>query len=160
MNYEELLALLHRRLEHDRDLTDSQVYAQIDLLLSETAHRAYIPLFEREMLRSRLFNALRRLDVLQELLDDDTVSEIMVNGTEAIFVERRGQITRWDRRFESREKLEDISLRIAAGVNRTASELNPVTDARLQQGERVSIVMRPVAIDGPVLTIRRFPPDP
>ena len=160
MLYDELLFEMHGRLEHDRDLTDSQVLRQIDLLLSETAHKGYLPLSEREALRNRLFNALRRLDVLQELLDDDSVTEIMVNGTEGIFIERRGRITKWNTSFKSRQKLEDVALRIAAGVNRTASELNPVVDARLDGGERVSIVMQPVALNGPVITIRRFPKQP
>ena len=160
MQYDELLLEMHSRLEHDRDLSDAQVLRQIDLLLSEASHKCYIPLPERETLRSRLFNALRRLDVLQELLDDDTITEIMVNGTEGIFIERRGRISRWDTHFESRQKLEDVALRIAAGVNRTASELNPVVDARLEGGERVSIVMQPIALNGPVITVRRFPKKP
>ena len=160
MLYEEMLSAIHERLEHSRSMPDEEVYRKIDELLSEISRKNHLLLSQRAALRTRLFNALRRLDVLQELLDDDEITEIMVNGTDGIFIEKNGRISRWHGSFRTQEALEDIALRIAAGVNRTANELNAIVDARLPGGERVSIVMQPIAIAGPVLTIRRFPVHP
>ena len=103
---------------------------------------------------------MRRLDILQELLDDDTVTEIMVNGMGSIYVERGGRLKKWNKSFTSREKLQDIVQAIVAYSNRVANESVPIVDARLQRGERVNVVMNPIAIDGPVVTIRRFPQKP
>ena len=94
------------------------------------------------------------------ILDDDTVTEIMVNGTQSIYVERAGRLTKWEKHFTSREKLQDIVQSIVAVSNRVANESVPIVDARLKKGERVNIVMNPVAIEGPVITIRRFPDRP
>ena len=108
-------------------------------------------------LRQELFNAIRRLDLLQELIDDKTVTEIMVNGADAIFYERDGRIYTWDRHFESREKLEDVIQQIVSRSNRQVNESIPIVDARLKDGSRVNVVLDPVAINGPILTIRKFP---
>lgn len=108
-------------------------------------------------LRQELFNAIRRLDLLQELIDDKTVTEIMVNGADAIFYERDGRIYTWDRHFESREKLEDVIQQIVSRSNRQVNESIPIVDARLKDGSRVNVVLDPVALNGPILTIRKFP---
>ncbi len=152
--YEKLM----KQLEFDRDVPDEEILNCIDHLL--TARDRFVPLARKSRLRKDLFNAVRRLDILQELIDDDTVTEIMVNGTEAIYIERGGKLRRWNKRFSSKEKLTDIASRIAASCNRSVNELNPIADARLDNGARVNIVMAPVAIDGPVITIRRFPDKP
>ncbi len=161
---EEMYGMLHERLmerlERFREMPDEEIREKIDALLFETNHAVHIPLTERWMLRVRLFNAVRRLDILQELLDDDSVTEIMVNGTQNIFVERGGRISCWEKRFEDQKKLEDIVQQIAAGSNRVANEAAAIVDARLAGGERVSIVMNPIALGGPVITIRRFPNKP
>ncbi len=158
--FEELHARLMDRLERYRELSDEEILDRIDSLLLEAVHEQYLPLYERLELRTRLFNAVRRLDILQELIDDDAVTEIMVNGTESVFVERAGRITQWEKRIDSQEKLEDIVQQIAAGCNRVANEAAAIVDARLGGGERVNIVMKPVALNGPVITIRRFPDEP
>ena len=158
--FQSLRAQLMGRLEHYREMEDSEIYAVIDELLTPSADTPYIRLAERFRLRTELFNSVRRLDILQELLDDDRVTEIMVNGTEGIFVERDGAMARWEKCFASREKLEDVVMQIAAGCNRVANEASAIVDARLAGGARVNIVMQPVAIDGPVITIRRFPDRP
>lgn len=108
-------------------------------------------------LRQELFNAIRRLDLLQELIDDKSVSEIMVNGADSIFYERNGKIYTWDRHFESREKLEDVIQQIVSRSNRQVNESVPIVDARLSDGSRVNVVLDPVALNGPILTIRKFP---
>lgn len=114
----------------------------------------------RGRMSHELFNRIRRLDVLQDLLDDDSVTEIMVNGVDEIFVEREGKIAGCGIRFESKERLLDIIGKIAAGVNRTINMSSPILDARLSDGSRVNAVLDPVAINGPILTIRRFPKCP
>lgn len=111
----------------------------------------------RKKMRKELFNRIRRLDVLSDLLDDDSVTEIMVNGTEEIFVEREGKIVGSGVRFDSIQRIFDIAGQIASGVNRSINILSPILDARLQDGSRVNIVLNPVAINGPIITIRRFP---
>ena len=115
---------------------------------------------QRSQMCHDVFNRIRRLDVLQDILDDDSVTEIMVNGTEEIFVERSGRIEGSGIRFDSRERLSDIIGKIAANVNRTINMTSPILDARLDDGSRVNAVLDPVAINGPCLTIRRFPNEP
>lgn len=103
---------------------------------------------------------MRKLDVLQELIDDESVTEIMVNGPDHIFVERGGKLTRWNKVFTSEEKLEDVIQQIVGRCNRVVNESMPIVDARLENGARVNAVVYPVALNGPILTIRRFPDDP
>lgn len=99
----------------------------------------------------------RRLDILQELLDDKEVTEIMINGAGKIFIEKKGKMLLWNRRFEKTEQLEDIIQQIVGKVNRIVNVSSPIADARLEDGSRVHIVLPPVALDGPVVTIRKFP---
>ena len=159
---EELFSYYHgklmKELEFDRDLTDEEILALIDRLLTGKDRRVSLQI--KSLLRRKLFNALRRMDILQELIEDEEITEIMVNGTEGIFIERRGRLLRWDKAFSSREKLTDIASRIAARCNRAVNERNPIADARLEDGARVNIVMPPAALNGPIITIRRFPERP
>ena len=148
------------QLEMSRDMPDEEILALIDDLIFETDPARRMRHADRSHLRTELFNSVRRLDILQELIDDDTVTEIMVNGTQSIYVERAGRLTKWEKHFTSREKLQDIVQSIVAVSNRVANESVPIVDARLKKGERVNIVMNPVAIEGPVITIRRFPDRP
>lgn len=156
----ECRARLMEQLELSRDMPDEEILALIDDLIFETDPARRMRHADRSHLRTELFNSVRRLDILQELIDDDTVTEIMVNGTESIYVERAGRLTKWEKHFTSREKLQDIVQSIVAVSNRVANESVPIVDARLKKGERVNIVMNPVAIEGPVITIRRFPDRP
>lgn len=147
-------------MELQGEATDEQIKEEIDELVLQQSHECYLSLKQKEMLRKELFNSVRRLDILQELLDDDSVTEIMVNGTFGIFVEREGNLTKWEKVFMDRQKLEDIVQQIAGNCNRTVNEAVPIVDARLRGGARVSIVMNPVALNGPIITIRRFPNQP
>ncbi len=147
-------------LEGCREICDEDIYQTIDELILDGGVGFYIRLSERNALRRALFNSVRRLDILQELLDDDTVTEIMVNGTDGIFVERNGRLSLWEKSFLSRERLEDIVQQIVGTCNRIVNEAVPIVDARLENGARVNIVMPPVALNGPVITIRRFPDQP
>ncbi|MBP3873312.1 MAG: CpaF family protein [Lachnospiraceae bacterium] len=151
---------LMSRLELSRDMSDSEILELIDELIAQSDPTRRMRFADRYQLKTELFNSVRRLDILQELLDDDTVTEIMVNGVGNIYIERGGRLMKWEKSFTSREKLQDIIQAIVAYSNRVANESVPIVDARLQRGERVNIVMNPIAIDGPVVTIRRFPEKP
>ncbi|MBQ0059187.1 MAG: CpaF family protein [Lachnospiraceae bacterium] len=136
---------------------DEEIKAEADRLVMEVRHEACLTAMDREALKRHLFDSMRGLDVLQELIEDDEVTEIMVNGPDHIFVEKAGQICSWQKHFESREKLEDVIQRIVGDCNRVINERTPIADARLPDGSRVNAVIAPAAINGPILTIRRFP---
>ncbi len=151
---------LMERLDMSRELEDSEILELIDEMILGGQGIQYMPLQEKIALRQELFYSIRRLDVLQELIEDNTVTEIMVNGPDHIFIERRGRIQKWEKRFTSREKLEDVIQQIVGRCNRVINESMPIVDARLENGARVHAVVSPVALDGPILTIRRFPDRP
>ena len=141
-------------------MKDQEIYRQIDDLILEETRNRYVSLRRKEARRTELFNSIRKLDILQELIDDDSVTEIMVNGIEGIFLERNGRLLCWEKKITSKEKLEDMVQQIAGRCNRIVNESVPVADARLSDGSRVSLVLPPVALNGPVITIRRFPKNP
>lgn len=144
-------------IDLSRELSDAEVGGVIDRCILEEAKDTYVPVKEKVRLRVELFNSLRRLDVLTEYMEDDEVSEIMVNGYRNIFLEKRGGLFRAEKVFETEEKLLSVVQQIVAGCNRRINEANPVVDARLEDGSRVNIVLQPVSLTGPVITIRRFP---
>ena len=149
-----------RRVAGQQEMDDDSLYGIIDQVILEQAKEQYLPLEERGPLRRRLFDGFRRLDILQELLEDPEITEIMVNGHETVFVERQGKVSRWERCFDSRQKLEDVIQQIVARVNRVVNESSPTVDARLPDGSRVNVVLPPVSLSGPVLTIRKFSATP
>lgn len=148
---------VHQRLDMSREMTDEEIGEVIDAVIMEKSRENYMSAVTKLTLRQELFNAIRRLDLLQELIDDKDVTEIMVNGADSVFYEKDGRIRPWDRHFESREKLEDVIQQIVSRSNRQVNESVPIVDARLADGSRVNVVLDPVAINGPILTIRKFP---
>lgn len=154
---QELQEKVHQRLDMSMELSDEAIGEVIDEVIMEKSRDTYMSSVTKLTLRQELFNAIRRLDLLQELIDDKAVTEIMVNGSDAIFYERNGNIYTWDRHFESREKLEDVIQQIVSRANRQVNESVPIVDARLADGSRVNVVLDPVALNGPILTIRKFP---
>lgn len=154
---EQLHARILEELDMTRDIEDDELTDLIHRILKQACEKEYIPLRERTMLGKELFNAFRKLDLLHELLEDETITEIMINGTKNIFIEKNGAITKSEKRFASREKLQDVVQQIAAGANRMVNEASPIVDARLSDGSRVNVVLPPVALDGPNVTIRKFP---
>ncbi len=141
-------------------MEDSEIQELIDGMIVQMGRKYALSLKERQELGRSVFCSIRKMDVLQELIDCDEVTEIMVNGTGNIFVEKAGNIFQWDKRFETQEKLEDVIQQIVAKCNRVVNEASPIADARLENGARVNIVLAPVALNGPVITIRRFPKHP
>lgn len=162
--YEKLRTSVYKsvrnRLSRSPVTTDEEVVRVIEEAIVKEDGIRSISAFNRSRMRKELFNRIRRLDVLSDLLDDDSVTEIMINGTDEIFIEKEGHIVSSHLRFDSKEKLIDVIGRIASGVNRTVNMSSPILDARLSDGSRVNIVLDPVAINGPILTIRRFPVEP
>ena len=154
---QQLQETVRQRMDMSSELSDAQIGEIIDSVIMEKSREVYMSAVTKLTLRQELFNAIRRLDLLQELIDDKTVTEIMVNGADAIFYEREGRIYTWDRHFESREKLEDVIQQIVSRSNRQVNESIPIVDARLKDGSRVDVVLDPVALNGPILTIRKFP---
>lgn len=158
--FQMLRELLMEKLDMSREMTDREILEEIDHLILSRLRESCISLKEKVQLRQELFHSVRKLDVLQELIEDETVTEIMVNGPDAIFVERGGKLGKWEKCFTSRDKLEDVIQQIAGRCNRVINESMPIVDARLENGARVNAVIRPVALNGPILTIRRFTDKP
>lgn len=157
MDEQRLYRRVMERIDMSREIGDEELTDLIREVLREAAEEEYMPLREQVYLSRQLFHSFRKLDVLQELIEDDSVTEIMVNGTQDIFLEKNGRIYCSDRHFVSEEKLEDVIQQIVAGTNRYVNELSPIVDARLEDGSRVNVVLKPVALDGPVMTIWKFP---
>lgn len=147
-------------MDFSKELSDDELLKLIDTVITDYCRKSELALSERIILRRECFNSLRRLDVIQEYLDDDSITEIMINGKDSIFVEKDGRLEKVSKRFESKEKLEDVIQQIVASCNRSVNEAYPIQDARLKTGERVNIVLDPVALNGPIVTIRRFPKEP
>ena len=153
---EQLHARILEEMDMTREMEDEELTQLIYRVLQEVSAQEYLSLAEKSFLGRELFNAFRKLNILQEFLEDEDITEIMINGTQNIFFEKDGRIFQSDKRFVSREKLEDVVQQIAAGSNRLVNEASPIVDARLLDGSRVNIVLPPIAIDGPIVTIRKF----
>ena len=152
----ELKQKVYEKLDINLDVSDEDLYKVIDVCIYEISQHRAISVHNRELLRQQLYNSIKRLDILQELLEDDDITEIMINGKDDIFLERNGHITKWDKSFENEERLEDIAQKIASLSNKIVNISSPIADTRLEDGSRVSIVLPPVALNGPIITIRKF----
>ena len=143
-------------IDLSREIADDEIRKLIDENIIRCSKENYISIDERYRLSKELFFDIRKLGILQELIEDDSITEIMVNGIEHIFIERNGKMERWEQNFNSREKLSDVIQQIVAECNRVVNESSPIVDARLENGARVNVILPPVALNGPILTIRRF----
>lgn len=148
------------RLDFTREVSDDEIHQVIDEVIIEKAREQYLSISEKTEIRRGVFNAMRGLDVLQTLVDDPSVTEIMINGPNDIFVEQGGRLFRKNISFSSKEKLENVIQTIVSKVNRTVNEATPIVDARLEDGSRVNVVLPPIALNGPTVTIRKFPESP
>ena len=156
----QIRARVLERMDLSRDMADEEIE---NLIGEETAcvlQGVTLTLHERVQLERRVFNSLRKLDALQELLDDPEVSEVMVNGARHIFFEKAGEVFRWNQCFASEEKMQDIIQQIVGRHNRVVNLSNPIVDTRLEDGSRVNIVLSPISLDGSAITIRKFPEHP
>lgn len=142
------------------DVDEKYLADAIDRVITEIGQEQYMRFGDRKKMRREIFNSMRKLDVLQELIETDEITEIMINGPDHIFVEKEGRLYETGLTFESVERLEDIAQQIASEGNRIVNESVPILDVRLADGSRVNIVMPPIALEGPVITIRKFPKEP
>lgn len=156
---EKLHARILEELDMSREIGDGELTELIHRVLREAGEQEYIPLAQKAELGKELFNAFRKLDLLQEFLEDEEITEIMINGTQNIFLEKGGKVYPSQKRFVSGEKLEDVIQQIVAACNRIVNEASPIVDARLSDGSRVNVVLPPIALNGPIVTIRKFPKD-
>lgn len=154
---EELQDCIIKKIDMSNEIEDEELENIIQEVIEEKSHTEYWPLQKKAILGKDLFNTFRRLDILQQLIEDDMISEIMINGTQNIFVERKGKISQLDKRFVTKAKLEDVIQQIVAESNRLVNEASPIVDARLPDGSRVNVVLYPIALNGPIVTIRKFP---
>ncbi|EIC95779.1 type II/IV secretion system protein [Lachnoanaerobaculum saburreum F0468] len=137
-------------------LKDDELYIKLEKLVSEQLGEVYVPIQERVNLTDELYSSIRGLGLLDMIIKDDDITEVMINGTDEIFIEKSGKIERLNQSFESQRKLEDIIQRIVGRAGREVNQSNPIVDTRLPDGSRVSVVLPPVALKGPTLTIRKF----
>lgn len=154
---EQIYERVLQKMDMEHEMGDEALLEMIHVVLNEVSEEKYIPLQEKIQLSRELFNAFRKLDILQDLVEDEEITEIMINGTDSIFLEKNGQLFESDKRFLSANKLEDVIQQIVAGTNRYVNEASPIVDARLEDGSRVNVVLNPIALNGPIMTIRKFP---
>lgn len=139
------------------DVSDEEILELIDEIIFAGEESRYLSVWDKLQLQKEVFYSLRGLDVLQELVDNKQITEIMINGSNDIFIEEKGRIRRWNKTFFNKEKLEDVVQQIVSRANRVVNEASPIVDTRLPDGSRVNVVLPPVALNGPIVTIRKFP---
>lgn len=157
---QELQDMVIKKIDLSRELRDEEILEVIDEVILSQSSKSYISMQDKRRIRKEIFNSIRRLDILQELIEDASITEIMINGADHIFIEQDGKIRPWNKQFESEKKLEDVVQQIVSRSNRIINESSPIVDVRLSDGSRVNIVLPPVALDGPIVTIRKFPENP
>lgn len=140
-----------------RDISDDELGEIIDDEIIKNESCRKLMAIQKSELKKEIFDSIRGLDILENMLQDKEISEIMINGTDSIFIERRGFIEKYEGKFSSKERLNDIIQQIVSKMNRRVNEASPIVDSRLKDGSRVNIVLDPIAINGPVVTIRKFP---
>ena len=158
--YMELQELIMGKLDLSRQMNEDEIKELIDKYITQEGKKRHLEVAVREQIRREIFHSVRQLGILQELIENPSITEIMVNGTQGIFIEQSGRLEKLAICFDSKEKLKNVIWQITAGCNRVVNEASPIVDARLPDGARVNVVLDPVAINGPILTIRRFPPNP
>lgn len=156
---EQLQQQIVEQIDFTQEVSDEELKEVIYEELKRYSRVKYLSMEERVHLGQELFNAFRKLDLIQELLEQDEITEIMINGISNIFVEKAGQLWELERRFYSKAKLETVIQQIVSGTNRLVNESSPIADARLEDGSRVNIVLYPIALNGPIVTIRKFAKD-
>lgn len=159
-NNSNLQELIMSKLDLSKEMTKEQVQEIIDEQIRQESKKRHLEISEREHLRREIYHSIRQLGILQELIENPDITEIMVNGVQGIFIEQNGKLKKLDLCFDSVDKLRHVIWQITAGCNRVVNEASPIVDARLPDGARVNVVLDPVAINGPILTIRRFPQKP
>lgn len=154
---ENLRKLVIEKIDLSKEMTESEIKDIINSIIIEYGNNNYLSIMEKNKLQCEIFDSIRGLDVLDNILKDKDITEIMINGPDNIFIEKNGKIEKLNERFSSRERLMDIIQRIVSSVNRRVNEASPIVDSRLSDGSRVNVVLEPIALNGPIITIRKFP---
>lgn len=157
MLIDELKVRLIGNIGPNKNLSDDELNDIISVLVADEYRNKDVSVREKIRISRELFNSIRGLDILQGILEDDDVTEIMINGSQDIFIEKKGILSKYDGSFSSSEKLDDVIQTIVGRANKRVNEATPIVDTRLPDGSRINVVLKPVAIDGPVVTIRKFP---
>jgi pilus assembly protein CpaF len=139
---------------------DNHLMTLVEEVVFERTAGMYLGISEKKQMVDSVFNSLRRMDIIEPLLRDPSITEIMINGPDCIFIEKNGRTEKISIHFETKEQLEDMIQRIVSKINRSVNEAQPIVDARLPDGSRVNVVLNPVALNGPLVTIRKFPDNP
>ena len=156
----QIKSVISENIDLNRDINDDEIRDMVIKAVFDFFRNDYIGIAEKKELVDAVFNSMRRFDILQPVIEDKTITEIMVNGPDNIFIEREGRISSLNVKFESCEKLEDVIQAIVSKTNRAVNESSPIVDARLTDGSRVNVVLKPIALNGPIMTIRKFPENP
>ncbi len=156
----EIKNIVAANLDLTKDITDSEIKDLIVDAVFQVSKREYFSISEKQEMVETIFNSMRRLGPIQPYLEDETVTEIMINGPDKIFIEKNGRIIKVREKFESIEKLEDVIQSVVSRANKVVNEASPIVDARLKDGSRINVVLKPIALNGPVMTIRKFPQKP
>lgn len=138
------------------ELTDEELENHLEGLISRKLQNTYCPIHQKVNIVQQIYSSIRGLGVLDTILKDESITEVMINGPDHIFVEKNGRLIQLDKRFESEKRLEDIIQRIVGAAGREVNQANPIVDTRLEDGSRVNVVLPPVSLVGPVVTIRKF----
>ena len=155
---QELIGRVTKEVERNRNMTDEEMKAFIQRMVkNEVVPQQYLTINEQYDFINQIYNSIKKLGVLQPLLEDKGITEIMINGPKDIFIERAGRLYRAEETFQSKTELEDVVQRIVSRVNREVNAASPICDARLEDGSRINIVLDPIALNGPIVTIRKFP---
>lgn len=159
-NFIKLKQYIVEHLDQLPNQTDEELVEFIEQTVLSFSNEKFMTALQKINLVKKLFNSFRGLDILQPLLDDKEITEIMINSAEEIFIEKNGRVTQFSGKFESAHKLADLIQTIVSKVNRIVNESSPIVDARLHDGSRVNVVLPPIALKGPTMTIRKFPEKP
>ena len=138
------------------EMLEEQVRKEVDLYFGGK----YVSIEDKAFLIDQIFSSIRGFGLLDTIINDDTVTEVMINGPEEIFIEKSGKLIELKERFESEEKLQDVIQRIVALAGREVNQANPIVDTRLPDGSRVNVVLPPISLKGPIVTIRKFSKEP
>lgn len=142
------------------DMSDEELEERIEGLVTEKTKDIYCPIDTKVSIVQQVFSSIRGFGLLDSIISDDTITEVMINGPQDIFIEKNGRLTKLDKEFESQRKLEDIIQRIVGLAGREVNQANPICDTRLPDGSRVNVVLPPIALCGPTITIRKFSKEP
>ena len=157
IHFKEIREIVINKIDITREVSDNEIRDIIDDVILDFCNNKYMRIQDKYNIQKEVYDSIRGLDVLEDLLNDNSITEIMVNGPDKIFVEKSGEIKKIEKNFKSRERLNDIIQQIVSSVNRRVNESSPISDSRLKDGSRVNVVLNPIALDGPVITIRKFP---